>query len=876
MNKAAGPTERRSITGKTWSRKPRRSVLLVDDLARRLITLSGIGGILAVSMVGLFLVWVALPLILPTGLADQKNLPAVVPAAGDADFSAASPVTVLAQGIDNYGSMSWNLLSTGQFLVQELRSGEILDRFPVVAGRIPLSFAIAEAEGRCVFGFADGSVMLGLVGFTTEFLADDDVPAEFHDLAVGARRPWRQGLLERTPEGQLRLQVLAMTLDDALVLGSAPVILADISRTSTGLALVALDSTGVFHHRDITWKTNMLTGKVRVASKGGELALDPARVPDPGLFTDLKLNDTGDLALLCGRDGRTLLIQQTDGVFAVTGEQDLVPAEGATVTSLAFLTGKVSLAVGDSEGGLNVWFAIRGRGGDPAVLESAHELEPGPAAVTALGPSFRSRMLAAGYGDGTLKIFHVTSHRKLGESRLAGGPVLQVTLAPREDLVTAVAARGSGVWALDAPHAEVSAGILFRPVWYEGYPGPAYVWQSSAGSDTFEPKLSLVPLIFGTLKATFYSLLFGLPLAVLAAIYTSEFLDKKNRSRVKPVIEIMASLPSVVLGFLAALVMAPLVERWVVEVLAVMLLSPFFVLLGAHLWQLLPRRAAASLEGRRPWAVLFALVAGALVAWNLGPWIEGFAFAGDFKGWLDGRVGTGVSGWVVLLLVPSGMFVAWLNGRYGEGFLRTRGPHWRPFALGLLDLGRFLAASALTFCVALLLAWLLDSSGWDPRGSIYGTYVQRNALVVGIAMGFAVIPLIYTISEDSLSAVPDSLRAASLGAGATTWQTATLVVIPPAMSGLFSAAMIGLGRAVGETMIVLMAAGNTPIMDLNIFNGFRTLSANLAVELPEAVQNSTHYRTLFLAALTLFVMTFILNTVAEAVRLHFRRKTSRL
>ena len=96
------------------------------------------------------------------------------------------------------------------------------------------------------------------------------------------------------------------------------------------------------------------------------------------------------------------------------------------------------------------------------------------------------------------------------------------------------------------------------------------------------------------------------------------------------------------------------------------------------------------------------------------------------------------------------------------------------------------------------------------------------------------------------------------------------------MSGLFSAAMIGVGRAVGETMIVLMAAGNTPIMDMNIFNGFRTLSANLAVELPEAVQGSTHYRTLFLAALALFAMTFVLNTAAEGVRLHFRKKTSRL
>ncbi|MDL1952518.1 ABC transporter permease subunit, partial [Acidobacteria bacterium ACD] len=106
--------------------------------------------------------------------------------------------------------------------------------------------------------------------------------------------------------------------------------------------------------------------------------------------------------------------------------------------------------------------------------------------------------------------------------------------------------------------------------------------------------------------------------------------------------------------------------------------------------------------------------------------------------------------------------------------------------------------------------------------------------------------------------------------------TAVRIVLPTAMSGLFSAVMIGLGRAVGETMIVLMAAGNTPVMDWNMFNGFRTLSANIAVELPEAVRNSTHYRTLFLAALVLFAMTFLLNTVAETVRLRFRRRAYQL
>ena len=149
-------------------------------------------------------------------------------------------------------------------------------------------------------------------------------------------------------------------------------------------------------------------------------------------------------------------------------------------------------------------------------------------------------------------------------------------------------------------------------------------------------------------------------------------------------------------------------------------------------------------------------------------------------------------------------------------------------------------------------------------------------LVVGFAMGFAVIPIIYTIAEDALNAVPEHLRAASLACGATPWQTATSIVLPTAMSGVFAAVMIGMGRAVGETMIVVMAAGNTPLIDWNLFNGLRALSATIAVELPEAVRGGSLYRMLFLAALTLFVMTFVINTLAELVRLRFRRRAAQL
>jgi phosphate transport system permease protein len=543
MSPAVDPEKRRSITGRSWSRKPRKSVLLQDVIARRLITLSGIGGIVAVSLVGLFLVWVVLPLLVPTKLDNRRDLPAVAAGVSDSLSPAGSRIAILDQAIDNYGSMSWSLMSDGFFLVQDLETGKILDRIPVAEGGLPGSRAFAGPEGECVFGFSDGSVMFAEAAFTTEFLADGAVPAEYHDLKTGARRAWRNGSLERTPEGQLRFQVLTFTRQDVLSLGSAPIDLIDLSVTSSGFALAALDSAGIFHYRDLTLKTNMISGKVQVRSRGGELDLGRKYGSAEGAFEYLMLNDTGDLALLTAPDGHSLLLQKTGSVFSVVGTQDLAPEPGTSVTSMAFLTGKVSLAVGDSAGGLTVWFAIRGTGGDPARMAPAHSLEAGEAAVTALGVSYRSRMLAAGYADGSVKVFHVTSGRKLGEGRLADGPVLQVTPAPREDLLTAAGRDGSGVWRLDAPHAEVSLGVLFRPVWYEGYPGPAYVWQSSAASDSFEPKLSLMPLIFGTLKATFYSLLFGLPLAVLAAIYTSEFLDKKSRSRVKPVIEIMASLP---------------------------------------------------------------------------------------------------------------------------------------------------------------------------------------------------------------------------------------------------------------------------------------------------------------------------------------------
>jgi phosphate transport system permease protein len=234
-------------------------------------------------------------------------------------------------------------------------------------------------------------------------------------------------------------------------------------------------------------------------------------------------------------------------------------------------------------------------------------------------------------------------------------------------------------------------------------------------------------------------------------------------------------------------------------------------------------------------------------------------------------------GFTAFLLFPASALVVALLGQRALGdVLDAVSGHGGRLRVAIAALLRWVFLTAAAVALAVGAAMLLTGIGFDPRGGVVGTYVQRNTLVVGFAMGFAVIPIIYTIAEDALNSVPEHLRSASLACGATPWQTATRIILPTAASGVFAAIMIGMGRAVGETMIVVMAAGNTPILDWNIFNGLRALSANIAVELPEAVRDGTLYRMLFLAALTLFVMTFIVNTLAEVVRLRFRRRAAAL
>jgi phosphate transport system permease protein len=248
----------------------------------------------------------------------------------------------------------------------------------------------------------------------------------------------------------------------------------------------------------------------------------------------------------------------------------------------------------------------------------------------------------------------------------------------------------------------------------------------------------------------------------------------------------------------------------------------------------------------------------------------------SIRRWLDGNIGGPWPGWVLVMMLPATALAMVAQARWISRRFNSAMAHRTPVQAAFWQFVKFIVSLAAIIALAVALAAFATRLGYDTRDLIFGPFTMRNTLVVGLIMGLAIIPIIYTISEDAMNSVPAALRSASLGAGATQWQTAVRVVLPVAASGIFSACMIGLGRAVGETMIVVMATGNTPSMDWNIFSGFRTLSANIAVELPEAPSNSTHFRVLFLCGLVLFAMTFLVNTTAEVVRQHFRRRSASL
>ena len=623
-------------------------------------------------------------------------------------------------------------------------------------------------------------------------------------------------------------------------------------------------------------RIHLLTGKKKTIVKKTRLP----SLPDDVSVHSVLLTEKADMVFIASDNGMVYRFDTHDFNSPVLAEIFPLLPHGVELNFIDFLTGGQSIIAAGDDSSLNIYFIINNeeRGIlDKKAITLARSFDISKSSAEFFRPSGRGKSFAVSLNNGGVKIFHATSEKTLFEfiPDSPGSAISGISLAPRMDGIITVQNSGLVFFReFEAPHPETTFKTLFQKVWYEGYPEPGFTWQSSAGTDDYESKFSLIPLIFGTVKAAAYSLLFALPVAILGAVYTSEFLSIKMRNTVKPVIEMMASLPSVILGFVVALVLAPVVETWIMTILISFLFVPFFLMAGAYLWQLFPAYLSRRWEGTPKFFLMFVAVILAFFLSALsGAWFEDIFFHGSLKAWLNGGTG-GPEPFLFLILLPvSFLIISFLASRYFGAMLNKR---TADFNRPLIEMIRWLIILIASVCFSGIAAKLLGFSGFEAREWLVGTYVQRNTFIVGFAMGFAVVPIIYTIAEDALNSVPDHLRAASLGCGATKWQTTIYVIMPAAISGIFSAVMIGLGRAVGETMIVVMAAGNTPLMDINIFNGLRALSATIAVELPEAVKDGTLYRVLFLSALVLFAMTFIINTVAELVRLRFRKRTAQL
>jgi len=521
--------------------------------------------------------------------------------------------------------------------------------------------------------------------------------------------------------------------------------------------------------------------------------------PEQETLQDIRFNPDylvfgqfGEWLYLARKDGDLVFYNLRKMATPVLVDSMHLVTEGDRITDLKPLLGRISLLVADNHGGVAQWSQQRDTDNHYALVK-VRQFQSGTP-VTQLIPERRRKGLLALNQAGELLIYYTTSERLLLQKKLFSTPVSQVALSSRGETLVAISDPALySVYHVDNHYPEISWKSLWGKVQYEGYTQPDYKWQSSSADNDFEPKFSLTPLAFGTLKAAFYAMLVAMPLAIMGAIYTAYFMSPKMRGFVKPSIEIMEALPTVILGFLAGLWFAPFVEHNLLAVISLALVLPLGMLLFAWLWSVLPKRIRKWVpDGWQAALLVPVVILMAALALNIGPYIETGLFDGDIYRWM--KINLGIS------------------------------------------------------------------------------YDQRNSLVVGVAMGIAVIPTIFSITEDAIFSVPRHLTNGSLALGATPWQTLTQVVILTASPGIFSAVMIGFGRAVGETMIVLMATGNTPVMDWSIFQGMRTLSANIAVELPESEVGSSHYRILFLAALVLFIVTFLFNTLAEVVRQRLRRR----
>lgn len=739
--------------------KLRRWRRLKDLLSRYSIAFAGVSVVLTFAGIFFYLFAEAAPMLSSAKVEKLQSYPSVQ----------SQPIF---SNLERYGEIGLVVDSTGTMQFFTATTGQLLLTTPlnIPANTAVTSFAKGEPRsGLLAFGLSNGQVIVVRHEYNLSY------PNDQRHIQPVVTYPLGEQPLQLAATGQ---QISALAVQEG----------------ARGIALSAMTDSGRLSYHLFSISTEFLSGDTTIQRSDYQLTTPNVAVKT--MLVDTTLSHLF-LADLQGRVHHFDIRIPAKGTLIQTVS---VVGLGQTITAMEFLVGSVSLIIGTSGGDVSQWFLVRNEQNQQH-LTHIRDFKTHPAAITMIEPEYSRKGFMTLDAKGNLGIHFATSARTLYLAPLASNltssspaaVIQRIAISPINQSFLAFDDRGViSHFRLENAHPDVSWRGLWNEVWYEGRNEPDYIWQASSGSDEFEAKMSLVPLTVGTLKAAFFAMLFATPLALMGAIYTAYFMAPALRRKVKPTIEVMEALPTVILGFLAGLWLAPFIESHLSAIFAMLLLLPCMMLVTAYLWRLMP------------------------VAWQR-------------------RVD---SGWEVLLLLPVIVVMMFLCVQAS------------PLIDQLLFDGN-------------LRQWLTD------QGILYD---QRNALVVGIAMGFAVIPTIFSIAEDAIYNVPKHLTHASLALGATAWQTVVNVIVPTASPGIFAAVMVGFGRAVGETMIVLMATGNSPIVNFNIFEGMRTLSANIAVELPETAVGSTHFRILFLAALVLLVFTFIFNTIAELIRQRLRER----